>query len=173
MDDSVLSVPWDETISTLAKTQKAMGLQNWIINGHILDKDGKTVRQNFSFGYVSDVQDQVRQFWEYLRRYMEEGPKEAIDNVDFCLPINDRREPFRFGLLMFWLDLHGQLVGQLLMLPFNLFGMIGRTIGMRFGKIPVWPQEVEAACAIEPDDPYVKTWRMNKGPAAWGLGLDS
>ena len=31
----------------------------------------------------------------------------------------------------------------------------------RTSKIPVWPKEVEDACAIEPGDPYVKDWRNN------------
>jgi hypothetical protein len=38
----------------------------------------------------------------------------------------------------------------------TLFGFIGRVIAMPTCKIPVWPQEIEEECKIEPDDPYIR-----------------
>jgi hypothetical protein len=158
---SVLSIPWDDVFFTLARAQKLTGIQFWKVSGRVLDKDGITVKDNFSFGYESNVQENVLEFWEFLRRYMEEGPQGLPEKLVYCPPIHDRREPVRFGLWFMWMDLNGQRIGQISMLPFTLFNWLGRMVAMRTCKIPQWPKEIEETCTIEPNDPYVKDWRSN------------
>jgi hypothetical protein len=41
-----------------------------------------------------------------------------------------------------------------MMFPFCLVVSLFRLIAMRTSKIPQWPKEVDASCAIDPDDPY-------------------
>jgi hypothetical protein len=42
-----------------------------------------------------------------------------------------------------------------LFFPLTLMYAIGRWVAMRTSKQPVWPAEIEAECAIAPDDPYL------------------
>jgi hypothetical protein len=45
--------------------------------------------------------------------------------------------------------------------PAFLLFSLGRVIAMWTSQIPKWPQEVEDACTVEPNDPYARDWRMN------------
>lgn len=161
LDGTVLAVPWEEVFFTLGRGGKSMGIESWDVRGHVLDKDRKTVLETFAFGYVSTSMDNVRAHWEYLRRYMEEGPKEPWELLDYCLPIDQHKEPRILGLQRLWLDLNGQIFFQILLSPIFLMAWIGRQFAMATCKIPVWPKEVEEACTIEPGDPYVKDGRTN------------
>ncbi|WP_005038428.1 DUF6708 domain-containing protein [Holophaga foetida] len=109
----------------------------------------------------STSQDTVVAYWEYLRRYMEEGPKEPWELLDYCLPIDQRKEPRILGLQRLWLEVNGQILFQILLSPIFLMAWIGRKFAMATCKIPVWPRSVEEACTIEPGDPYVKNGRTN------------
>ena len=93
LDGTVLSVPWDEVLFTLGRGNRAFGVQNWDIRGHVLDADGVTVRETFAFSAEDIDHDILRRHWEFLRRYMEEGPEALVGQVEFCMPVAGRREP--------------------------------------------------------------------------------
>ena len=40
------------------------------------------------------------------------------------------------------------------MVPMNFVFALGRWIAMRTSKVPVWPADVEATCAIDSGDPF-------------------
>lgn len=75
VDGTVLSVKWNDVFSCLVHAGQGF----WNIVGHVLDKDGKTIKETFPltvFNGGSEVaKDQLRQYWEFARRYMAEGPK--------------------------------------------------------------------------------------------------
>lgn len=166
LDGTVLSVPWEEVFFTLGRGNRSFGVQNWDIRAHVLDADGKTVRETFALGMEWEVQDHLRCHWEYVRRYMEEGPQAVIRYTPVYLPISDRRETFVFGLLRLIANIPGRPFAQLILLPFFFASALGRSFAMHTSKIPVWPQEVEAACRIEPGDPYERDARHNP-PDFW------
>ncbi|WP_005038414.1 DUF6708 domain-containing protein [Holophaga foetida] len=161
LDGTVLSVPWKEVFFTLGRGGKSMGIESWDVRGHVLDKDRKTVLETFSFGYVTTSVEGVQAHWEYFRRYMEEGPREPWELLNYCLPIDQHKEPSILGLQKLWLVMHGQIFFQILLSPIFLMAWIGRQFAMATCKTPVWPIEVEEACTIEPGDPYVKDGRTN------------
>lgn len=167
LDGSVLVAPWDETFFTLGRgTLQFGGKPNWDIRGHILDADGVTVRDTFAFAMHWHVQNDVRRHWEYLRRYMEEGPEKTLSETPVYLPIVSEYESYAFGLMRLIATLPGSAVGQLIMLPFSFLFSLGRYFAMRTSDIPVWTKKVEIACAITPDDPYERDARNNP-PNFW------
>ncbi|MBS9444479.1 hypothetical protein EAE89_23395, partial [Photorhabdus heterorhabditis] len=44
-------------------------------------------------------------------------------------------------------------LSEIIQLPITLLTSIARYVGMKTSKIPQWPQEVEEACQVDPDDP--------------------
>lgn len=161
---TVLAVSWDALFFTLAHVAG-----EWEVRGHVLDADKNTVLESFALSYrdvlsahdlsptssqCSD-QDFVRSHWEFVRRYMEEGPMAVSDQVKFCMPVSERKEKAIAGMHRVFANFSGGswvMVG--IMAPFCLAVALGRVLAMKTSKIPVWPQEVEAACAVEEGDPY-------------------
>lgn len=160
LDGSVLEASWDELFITIAPAGPSrMFVDGWDLRAHVLDKDGETVLETFAFGYVSDP-DNLRHYFAYLQRYMDEGPQAVAPYTLDCLDVVDRRETAAFGFKRLWLN-YGLLPFQLLMLPLLIPSAIGRIIAMHTSKIPQWPAEVEAANRIEPGDPWVRDARTH------------
>ncbi|WP_213778180.1 DUF6708 domain-containing protein [Caballeronia sp. dw_276] len=161
-DDTVLEAPWDDVYFTLRVNSQAFGVRTLGICGLVL-KDPKTVKEMFVFGYASSSRDYCLRHWEYIRRYMEEGPQAVIDAPGFryCLPIADKRETLYQG----WIALSSRDAWnpalKWLMLTFHVLFFIGRLVCRVTSKVPLWPADVEAACRIAPDDPYVRDSSTN------------
>ncbi|HQU87664.1 MAG TPA: hypothetical protein PK620_03495 [Denitromonas sp.] len=162
VDGTVLSVPWGDVFFCIGSLPQS----NYEIQGHVLDTDGKTVRETFSFCDIAGSwkeSESLKHYWEFVRRYMEDvdlGPIHV--HARYVLPIANKRESFMqgwdrslsmFGALPFPLKL-GLLAIYVVTYP-------GRWIAMTTSKLPVWPEEVEATCLIEPGDPYVRDARDN------------
>lgn len=161
LDGTVLETAWDDLFITMGPaTPSRMFGTDWDLRAHVLDKDGETVRETFAFGYVSDPEN-LRHYFAYLQRYMDEGPQAVAPYTLDCLDIVDRRETAVFGFKRLWLNMNGWVVVQILMLPMFIASAIGRVIAMRTSKIPRWPAEVEAANRIEPGDPWVRDARTH------------
>lgn len=156
---TVLSVPWAKLYFTLAPVDHLH--KYWNILGHVLENDQATVKETFALS-VSEMGTPegltiMRSHWEFVRRYMEEGPASVVGQVQFCLPLSDRRETFQFGM-------HRLLAnnsGATLYSPVTAFSMAVdflltpfRYFAMRTSRIPQWPAEIDIACAIDDNDPY-------------------
>jgi hypothetical protein len=161
-DDTVLEAPWDDVYFTLRVNSQAFGVRTLNICGLVL-KDPETVEEMFVFGYASSSRDYCLRHWEFIRRYMEEGPQAVIDapGLQYCLPIADKRETLYQG----WIALVSRdawnPVLKWLMLPFHVLFFIGRLVCRVTSKVPLWPAGVEAACRIEPGDIYVRDSSTN------------
>lgn len=165
-DGTVLSVPWNEIFFTVAENPAWREAE---IQGHVLAADRKTVLETFVLSYVGTSQshlgnsaagspaenDYVRAHWEFIRRYMEDGPQSVIDGVDFCMAVDRQRERFSNGVERVFANIAGgPWLIYWLMAPFCFAVSLLRFLAMQTSKIPVWPEEVEASCHIEPGDPY-------------------
>ena len=73
------------------------GWLNWDIRGLILDQDGVTVKETFAFCIATSRIENAYSHWEFLRRYMEEGPQAVLDAVLYCMPVDGKRESFAFS----------------------------------------------------------------------------
>ena len=162
LDGSVLSVAWDSVFFCLAKCTTPF---QWDVRGHILDVDGRTVRETFSlsdWGAGAGAQAQLRGYWEFVRLYMEGGVSAVDGCVRFCLPIAERRETVMFGFQRMFAEAAGQplplrVVGALL----AALSLPGRWVAMRSSRIPLWPTSIEAATRIDRDDRHVKDASTN------------
>ena len=97
----------------------------------------------------------MRAHWKFIRRYMEDGPQAVSEQVQFCMPVDGRRESFGVGMDRVFANIAGvSFLLYWLMFPFCLAVGTFRWFAMRTSKIPQWPAEVEAASTVEPGDPY-------------------
>lgn len=167
-DGTVLKAGWEEFYWTIYKAAHVGG-GDVNVMGHLLDKDGVTVRESIALSMVGVAPNEeglarMRTFFEFFRRYMEQGPGPVLEALKpvplIMLPgIDHERESWFFG----WEHLTGSAKGfpllQLLLQPFFLPISVFRWIVMRTSKIPRWPQWVEDECAIEPGDPWERDGR--------------
>lgn len=159
-DGTVLSVPWDSVLFTLGQVDQLYKF--WNILGHVMAEDGTTVKESFALSITSDGSPDgigiLRSHWEFVRRYMEDGPAAVNGQVQFCIPIKHRRETVRIALHRLLVNGGG---GGATSMPLQLFGALFnmvvlpfRWLAMRTSTIPRWPAAIEAAAAIPDNDPY-------------------
>lgn len=164
LDGTTISVPWDEIFFTLGK----MGTQ-WEVRGHVLDADRDTVRATFALSCVRvlsdpDIdpgtkqfsnQDLVRSHWEFIRRYMEEGPKHLSGQVQFCMPVDGRRESAKGGAQRVFANFaEAPVLLWLVVFPLCAIISLFRILAMRTSRIPSWPKNIDEVCIIAVDDPF-------------------
>nr|WP_140635468.1 DUF6708 domain-containing protein [Methylibium rhizosphaerae] len=94
-----LRARWDDIYWHIRHNKNKFVEYDWFVAGHAVDKDRRTVTETFAFGYVGSPAEAVYPQWEYVRRYMEEGP-EAVPASQVHLPIDGRREGFWWGAHM-------------------------------------------------------------------------
>ena len=165
-DGTILSTPWDQVFFTLGHLAQ---WNEWEVRGHIFASDRVTISETFALSYVGSLnaadtapeatqyssEDFVRAHWEFVRRYMEDGPESVLSQVQFCMPVNGRRESIRVSVERVFANFAGApflLYG--LVFPFCLVVSAFRVIAMRTCKIPEWSEDVEKCCVVEPNDPY-------------------
>ncbi|MFD0707515.1 hypothetical protein C6H64_22155 [Photorhabdus luminescens] len=149
---TVLSVSWKEVFFTL--TIGGGRRPEWCIDGHILADDQEMVLETFSLG-ISGLRDMLPGYWEFIRCYMEEEClQEQADIISLCPPIEKQKESYIFGL-QYLMRMNSRLnwIFGIVKLPFDLITSVARYIAMQTSKMPQWPQEVEDACQVDPDDP--------------------
>jgi len=169
---TVLEAKWDKIFFTLGRCERYAGSQNWDIRGHVLDKDGETVLATFALPGDSTEIGELKQTWEFFRRYMEEGPASLYRDVYWCQDIVGQRETYKAGLRNLLFPGNGfrfnssllegfafycllfLRVLTMLFFPVVVVVSLGRWFAMRTSKIPAWPAEVEAQCAVDAFDPY-------------------
>ena len=156
---TILTVPWDDVHFNLAPGQT---LGYWDIRGHLLDSDRATVKESFSLGTPWGEKEALKQHWEFIRRYMENGPQQLLPLIPMYLPIANTKERAAFGLQRLLLLFPSSIAARTLLLPIFLFCAAGRIFANATSKIPEWPADIEASCQIEPGDPFERDERQNK-----------
>lgn len=157
-DGRTSTVAWSEVFFTLGKFGRETD-----VRGHVLEKVRSNVIGSFALSY-SDVQVDATppvpliRHWEFIRRYMEEGPQAVTGQIQFCMPVDGRREGFKSGAERVFAELVGApAVVKPVLYAFGYLHICARWLVMRSSKIPRWPDEIEKLCAIEPNDPYAIT----------------
>jgi hypothetical protein len=159
-DGTVASAPWEKTYFTAFRGVPPY-TDVWGLKCILLDEDGRTIRDYFEFNH-QDSYEGVQGLWEFIRRYMEEGPEAVADSVSYYIPIGRFGENPLYGFCRLLLNFNKSIGMQVFMAPLMLVFAIGRVISMLTGSNPKWPKEVEEACAVDPDDPWIRDSRNNK-----------
>jgi len=165
-DGTVLKAGWYDIYWTIYGHD--VTTKDGFVVGHVLAEDKKTVKATIALSLVEVIspvgEQDLKDHFEFFRRYMEEGPGPVLEAIKpaplIMLPaIYKQRESWRFGWERLTLNMNGwplvQLLFQVFFLPMSLF----RWIVMRTSKIPQWPQWVEDECRIDPDDPWIRDER--------------
>lgn len=170
---TVMSASWDDLFFTFDKGgyDSVLRAVNWNIRGHLLDADGVTVKETFAFPIYSTKKDELLNYWEFVRRYMEEGPAKLIGSgdgqVEICHPIADRKESFGWGMQLIYSHMAMVPIMFWIFSPFLTLIGLARYLANLTCDVPVWPKSVESACVIEPGDPYARDARNNPPNLRW------
>ncbi|MDR5739549.1 MULTISPECIES: DUF6708 domain-containing protein [unclassified Caballeronia] len=175
LDGVVRSAKWDDLFFTLGRGQRMpSGRYVWDIRGHALKADRETVEWTFALRGDSLDPQQLKHVWEFVRRYMEEGPASVYRDVLWCHDIATKKETFRAGLNVLFLMFNGLPILQWISAPMLWLTAVGRWFAMKTSKIPRWPADVEAKCSVDAFDPYRRTAAQNPakiptepGSVAW------
>ena len=168
---TVLTVPWDDLYIVRGEAKSPLAGTTYDLRAHVLDADGETVRESFSLGYsFPGKPESMDKFWAFLQPFME-----APDGVErthkhlrdgLLMPLDGRKEGWRWSIVRtFAPGWPYPWTMLLLCIPLGL-NALGRMFAMWTSKQPVWPPEVEEANPVDPDDPYILSWRDN-GPLGW------
>ncbi|WNN43188.1 DUF6708 domain-containing protein [Winslowiella toletana] len=154
-DGTIRSVPWEKVFFTSGLSHRKEFNKDYYISGHIMADDNETVIDSFCLPSTHSDRKQLERHWEFVRRYMEEGPASVAPVVNFCLPIAGKREGYQFGLLYLLSGFNGAPMFLFpLLFALSFIYSIPRYIAMVTSKVPVWPENIEAQCAAAVDDPY-------------------
>ncbi|HGN1279896.1 TPA: DUF6708 domain-containing protein [Proteus mirabilis] len=164
-DGSVFSARWEDIFFTTA----AMYGNDCYITGHVLADDGETIIESFCLPASHNNIPALKAHWEFVRRYMAEGPDGMKERIPFCLPIADKKESYGFTFLYLMVIYNG---APLILLPFLaplafLFSL-PRYVAILTSRRPIWSEEIEALCRVEDDDPYRLDASMNP-KNLWGI----
>ena len=165
-DGTVMTESWDKLYFCLCASQR-----NFLeVRGHRLAEDGETVLETFALPYFStddthSPQPLIWTQWEFVRRYMEEGPEKLADQVEWVMDVADKRETFSRGFWRQWAEVAGLPPLALIMAPFLFLYSLGRWLATHTSKIPVWPAEIEAECQFDANDPYLRDAQHLAKPA--------
>ncbi|ACC76025.1 DUF6708 domain-containing protein [Paraburkholderia phymatum] len=161
LDGVIRSARWDDLFFTLGRCERTAAGQRWDIRGHALKADRETVEWTFALRADGVDVQQLRHIWEFVRRYMEEGPSTVYRDVFWCHDIAAKRETYRAGLDVLYLTFNGLPISQKVLTPVFWLIAIGRSFVMKTSRIPEWPAEIEAQCAVDGFDPYQRTAVQN------------
>jgi len=175
-DGTMSSIPWNEIFFTLTPADHVYKF--WNIMGHVLDAEKLTIKESFALSVSSvgtpDGIAVLRSHWEFIRRYMEDGPDSINGQVQYCMPIADRRETLYVAFHRSLANNSGPAIfmpAHIFNIAFDLLVLPFRLIAMRTSKLPHWPTEIEAQSALQEGDPYAiagneKGIRVSLYPAA-------
>jgi len=146
----VATVPWEEGFFHIGRGMGETFLND--IRCHVMD--GDVVKQTFAIGHYYDDERVVRALWEFIRRYMEDGPdatglslqqryislsmRPSLFNCYFTVMISASTSPF---------------IGWALM-PLLAPLILCRWLVLNTCSVPRWPEEIERESEIAADDPH-------------------
>ncbi|RBF83378.1 DUF6708 domain-containing protein, partial [Xanthomonas oryzae] len=151
-DGGLLIVPWEEVFFHIGRGTDMKFLRD--IRGEILD--GEIVKDTFALGHCAERDEPVKEMWEFIRRYMEEGPEAVAEH-----PLDKYVE---LSVAPTWKNCLISAVGftnattpfkRVLLFPFIGTFTVVRWLVFKSCKQPVFPPEVEAECQVEPNDPHI------------------
>jgi hypothetical protein len=150
----VLSVPWGDSGLYF---HIGHGMQNKVLRDlrcHLLDAS-QSVQDTFTVGHSTDEDLRIVEQWEFIRRYMEQGPAHVVDDpLDGMITLS--LKPSWKNCYMWVCFALGQSLFPMRHVLFPLYGALTLTRWLSFKtcKEPVWPTDIQTEGAMEPGDPH-------------------
>ncbi|MGA6149917.1 DUF6708 domain-containing protein [Stenotrophomonas sp. NPDC077461] len=122
---------------------------------HLLDRH-RQVQQTFTIGHFWNHDDDIREQWALICRYMKDGPEHCFDDpLDRVITLSPRGT-LRNCWMLVCLMMGTTLFPLRYTLMFPIYGALtlSRWLTFKTCRAPVFPPELEAECAIAPGDPY-------------------
>ncbi|WP_273827927.1 DUF6708 domain-containing protein [Providencia rettgeri] len=162
INGSVFTVPWQTVFFTTGLNHRKDIGKDYYISGHVLADDGITVLDTFCLPATNGNVAELKTHWEFVRRYMEEGPEGMKSRIPFCLPIANKKESCGFTFFYSMTKYNGlPLLFLPIIVPFELFYSFSRYMAMLTSQRPVWSAEIQALCRVDDNDPYRLDASMN------------
>lgn len=152
-EGGILEVPWEEAFFHIGVGANHSFVRD--LRAHVL-KDG-IITDTFTVGhYFDDTQiDRVKSLWEFIRRYMDEGP-EAVgpDPLDRYVSTSTNQT-----LRNCYIHVASSLGAFAYSIRYAIFPIymlltLSRWAVFKTCKRPVWPEHIERQCRIAPGDPH-------------------
>ncbi|WP_411852528.1 DUF6708 domain-containing protein [Stenotrophomonas sp. LGBM10] len=122
---------------------------------HLLDRH-RQVQQTFTIGHFWNHDDDIREQWALICRYMQDGPEhcfdDPLDRVITLSPKGTLRNCWMLVCLMMGTTFFP--LRYTLMLPIYGVLTLSRWLTFKTCRAPVFSPELEAECAVAPDDPH-------------------
>jgi hypothetical protein len=156
----VLSVPWDTVFFHIGEGTTRKDLID--IRGEVLE--GDIVKDTFALGHAvpKHRQRSLLEMWEFIRRYMEEGP-EAVAPHPLDRYVELSVAPSWKNCFLVMRNYYAEGLPQPFqtwVMPFVLLYTLTRWVVLHTCRKPVFPPAIEATCQVEPNDPHV--WPIPK-----------
>ncbi len=122
---------------------------------HLLDRH-RQVQQTFTIGHFWNHDDDIREQWALICRYMKDGPEHCFDDpLDRVITLSPKGT-LRNCWMLVCLMMGTTLFPLRYTLMFPIYGALtlSRWLTFKTCRAPVFPPELEAECAIAPGDPY-------------------
>ncbi|MDN7673525.1 hypothetical protein QZM22_13605 [Burkholderia oklahomensis] len=151
-DGGILTVPWESVFFHIGRGTDMKFLRD--IRGEVMD--GDVVKDTFALGHCAESDRPVLEMWEFIRRYMDEGP-EAVAEVPLDKYVELSVAPTLKNCLISAVGFTNATTPakRILLSPFiGLFTLV-RWLVFKTCKEPQFPPEIEAECRVEPNDPNV------------------
>jgi hypothetical protein len=146
-DGGIITVPWEEGFFHIGR---GLGNKRLLdLRCHVMGS-GEVVKDTFVTGMYYLQPEMVQQLWEFIRRYMDEDI-ESLGKVEVWTSPAPTLTNCR---IMAGINVGG--TSGILSILWVIAGpiMLTRWLVLKTCRPPVWPEEIEAACRIEPNNPH-------------------
>ncbi len=151
----VTVVPWGSPYAFFHIGRGAQNPELLDLRCHLLDRN-QLIQQTFTIGHFWEHEDDIREPWALICRYMQDGPENCYDDPRDRVITLSSNPTIRNCWLMVILMMGTALMPLRTNLMFPVYGALTlcRWLTFKTCRRPVFPPEIEAECQIDPEDPY-------------------
>ncbi|WP_159095082.1 DUF6708 domain-containing protein [Stenotrophomonas sp. ZAC14A_NAIMI4_1] len=151
----VTVVPWGSPYAFFHIGRGAQNRELRDLRCHLLDRN-QQIQQTFTIGHFWEHEDDIREPWALICRYMQDGPENCYDDPRDRVITLSSDPTIRNCWLMVILMMGTAFIPFRKNVMFPVYGALTlcRWLTFKTCRKPVFPPEIEAECQIDPEDPY-------------------
>lgn len=148
--EGAVRVPWDDAVFYIGRGTT----QDFLRDLRCSIVEDRVVKRTFAIGHYFDDEQKIKGIWEFVRRYMENGPEAVVDSIDDRQMNLSVKPCWRNCYLFVAASLGPAMLGaRFVLMPLLLPLVLCRWLVLKSCCMPKWPQWVEDECAIDANDP--------------------